>query len=104
MWPWLKGEKERVHPKEKVHAWELFGRRGLRKGDWKAEWMEAPYGSSEWELYDLSNDLSQQKDLAKTHPEKMQELIQAWEVYEKNNNVTLPDRPTAYAKESIWRE
>jgi len=104
MWPWLTGKTERVHPKDKVHAWELFGRRGLRKGKWKAEWMEAPYGNSEWELYDLSNDISQQHNIAATQPEKMQELIQAWETYEKENNVTLPDRPTAYAKETIWRE
>lgn len=103
MWPWLTGEKERVHPIDKVHAWELYGRRGLRKGDWKAEWMEAPYGNNEWELYNLSKDISQQKNLAKSHSEKMQELIQAWDSYEKNNNVTLPDRPTAYAKETIWR-
>ncbi len=104
MWPWLNGETERVHPKDKVHAWELFGRRGLRKGNWKAEWMEAPYGNSEWELYDLSNDISQQHNLAATKPEVMQALIKDWEIYEKENNVTLPDRPTAYAKESIWRE
>jgi len=104
MLPWLEGKKETVHPSDKVHAWELYGRCGLRKGDWKAEWMEAPYGNSEWELYNLSKDISQQKNLATTHPEKMQELIQDWEVYEKNNNVTLPDRPTAYAKETIWRE
>jgi len=39
--------------------------------------MEAPYGNSEWELYDLSNDLSQQKDLAKTHPEKMQHNLES---------------------------
>ena len=104
MLPWLNGKIESVHPKDKVHAWELYGRRGLRKGQWKAEWMEAPYGTSEWELYDLSNDISQQKNLASTHPEKLAELIKDWEVYEKSNNVTLPDRPTAYAKETIWRE
>ena len=66
--------------------------------------MEPPYGSNEWELYDLSKDISQQNNLAVTYPDVMQELILAWEIYEKNNNVTLPDRPTAYATESVWRE
>ena len=104
MLPWLRGESAAVHPKDKVHAWELYGRRGLRKEKWKAEWMEKPYGSETWELYDLSNDISQQHNLATTQPEVMQTLIKAWETYEKENNVTLPDRPTAYAKETIWRE
>ena len=104
MLSWLTGESERVHPKDKVHAWELYGRRGLRKGKWKAEWMEKPYGNEQWELYDLSNDISQQHNLAVTQSEKLAELIKAWEIYEKENNVTLPDRPTAYAKETIWRE
>lgn len=104
MLPWLTGESETVHPKEKAHAWELYGRRGLRKGKWKLEWMEKPYGNETWELYDLSKDISQQHNLAATQPEKLAELIEAWEIYEKENNVTLPDRPTAYAKETIWRE
>ncbi len=104
MLSWLEGKSKTVHPSDKVHAWELYGRRGLRKGQWKAEWMEKPYGRETWELYDLSNDISQQHNIAATQPEKMQELIQDWEKYQKENNVTLPDRPTAYAKETIWRE
>lgn len=102
--PWLEGETARVHPADKAHAWELFGRRGIRKGKWKAEWMEAPYGNNEWELYDLSNDISQQNNIAATQPKVLAELVEDWDNYVKNNNVTLPDRPTAYAKETIWRE
>ncbi len=102
--PWLTGKTASVHPPKKVHAWELYGRRGLRKGNWKMEWMEKPYGTAEWELYDLSNDITQQNNLAASHPEVVKELISEWATYEKNNNVTLPNRPTAYAKETIWRE
>ncbi len=102
--PWLEGKTANVHPVDKAHAWELFGRRGIRKGKWKAEWMEAPYGNNEWELYDLSNDISQQNNIAATNPKVLAELVEDWDNYVKNNNVTLPDRPTAYAKETIWRK
>ena len=102
--PWLEGQAKEVHPPNTVYAWELYGRRGLRKGKWKMEWMEAPYGNNEWELYDLSNDITQQHNLANSQPKVLQELMKDWESYEKNNNVTLPDRPTAYASESVWRE
>jgi len=101
---WLTGEKSIIHEKDKPHVWELYGRRGVRKGDWKAEWMEKPYGSNEWELYNLTQDISQQNNLAQENPEKLKELVEAWESYAKTNNVTLPDRPTAYAKEEVWRE
>jgi len=104
MLPWLEGKKESVHPKGKAHVWELYGRRGVRKDNWKAEWLEKPYGTSEWELYDLSNDITQQNNIAANHPHVLEELIKDWEVYAKENNVTLPDRPTAYSKESVWRE
>lgn len=104
MLPWMTGKAATVHPADQAQAWELYGRRGVRKGKWKAEWMEAPYGTSEWELYDLSADLSQQHNLADAEPEVLAELIADWATYEKTTNVTLPDRPTAYAKETIWRE
>jgi len=104
MLPWLTGQSERVHPNNKIHAWELYGRRGVRQGKWKAEWMEQPYASGAWELYDLSKDISQQYNIAAAQPEKLAELIKAWEIYEQEYNVTLPDRPTAYSKETIWRE
>ncbi len=102
--PYLEGKTASVHPIDKVHAWELFGRRGVRKGKWKAEWIEKPYGKETWELYDLSTDISQQHDISATQPEILTELINDWEGYVKNNNVTIPNRPTAYAKETIWRE
>jgi len=41
---WLSGKEEEVHAKEEAHAWELFGRVGVRAGDWKAEKIEVPYG------------------------------------------------------------
>ena len=104
MLPWLEGETATVHSADKAHAWELYGRRGVRKANWKTEWMESPYGNNEWELYDLDKDIAQQNNVASQYPDKLKELIKDWEVYEKNNNVTLPDRPTAYAKETIWRE
>ena len=104
MLPWLEGKTAAVHPVDKAHAWELYGRRGLRKGNWKAEWMEKPYGRETWELYDLSKDIGQQSNLATSHPKILAELINDWDNYVKTNNVTVPDRPTAYAKETVWRE
>jgi hypothetical protein len=34
---------------------------------------------SQWELYDLSKDLSEETDLVKEHPERLAELVALWE-------------------------
>jgi len=62
-------------------AWELFGNRAVRKGRWKAVLQAPPKGSGEWELYDLSTDPGELKDLAKVEKSKMQELVRHYETY-----------------------
>ncbi len=103
MLPWLQGKSISVHDKNEAHCWELFGRIGVRLGDWKAEKIEAPYGNGEWELYNLKEDISEQQNKASHHPDKLKELVERWKIYEKENNVILPNVPTAYAKETYWR-
>ena len=51
---WIKvlaGEAESPRSKEDYIAWELFGNRALRQGDWKLRWEIKPIGKSEWELF-----------------------------------------------------
>ena len=93
-----------MHEASAAHCWELFGRIGVRQGRWKANRMEIPYGTGEWELYNLEQDISESINLADSYPEIMIQMIEHWHNYEKQNNVTLPDRPTAYAKELYWKE
>lgn len=101
---YITDKSKSIHAEDDVHAWELYGRRAVRKGQWKAEWMEEPYGTNSWELYNLKDDISQQQNLAKSNPVKLDELVQGWKEYERANGVILPDRPTAYANESYWDE
>lgn len=69
--PYLLGEKQSA-PHEELF-WRLGSRAALRQGDWKALRQ-----SGEWELYDLSSDSSESRDLASQRPEKLKELIDAW--------------------------
>ncbi|HEX5271057.1 MAG TPA: sulfatase-like hydrolase/transferase, partial [Gemmataceae bacterium] len=55
--------------------WLHEGNRALRAGNWK---IVAAGKDSPWELYDLSNDRSEGKDLAKEKPEKVRELAAIW--------------------------
>lgn len=73
-------------------AWELFGNRAVRQGDWKIRWQIKPMGLSEWELFDLSKDIAERINLAKQHPQKLKVMIALWDDYVRRNNVILPDR------------
>jgi arylsulfatase A-like enzyme len=55
--------------------WLHEGNRALRVGDWK---IVAAGKDSPWELYDLSSDRSESKNLAKDKPEKLHELAASW--------------------------
>ncbi len=82
-----------VHNKEEVFGWELFRRRGVRKGDWKLLWLDAPFGTETWQLYHLPTDPGETHDLAEDEPGKLAEMIAAWNQYATNNNVILSDGP-----------
>ncbi len=73
-------------------AWELFGNRAVRQGDWKLRWQWKPFGKGDWELFNLAADPSERIDLASKHPEKVAALQTLWEDYVKTNNVILPSR------------
>ena len=92
---WMKvlaDQAESPRSKEDYIAWELFGNRALRQGDWKLRWEIKPIGKSEWELFNLATDPSERKDLASENPEKLRDMLMLWENYVAVNNVILPSR------------
>ena len=62
---------------------ELFWRQGnkaaLRQGDWKILRNPGRGQSGDWELYDLSTDISEQTDLAAKQPQKLSALRARWD-------------------------
>lgn len=61
--------------------WRQGGKAGLRHGDWKLVRMggRKTVGNANWELYDLSNDLSEENNLANKNPARLNELVAIWE-------------------------
>ena len=59
-------------------AWELFGNRAVRRGDWKLVW-----GASEkkWELYNLKTDRSESSNQAEGNPQKVADMAKNWETW-----------------------
>ena len=55
--------------------WMHEGNRALRVGDWK---IVAAGKASPWELYDMTSDRSETRDMAKDRPDKVRELAAMW--------------------------
>ncbi|KAF0175209.1 MAG: arylsulfatase [Limisphaerales bacterium] len=62
---------------ERSLAWEHEGNRAVRVGDWK---LVASFRGP-WELYDLSRDRAELKNLAAQQPAKVKELTAAWQAW-----------------------
>ncbi|MGB6107689.1 MAG: sulfatase-like hydrolase/transferase, partial [Mycobacterium sp.] len=89
MLPYLSGQTDAVHDADTGTGWELFGRRAIRQGDWKALYLPAPYGPGAWQLYDLLRDPGEVHDLADSRPEKLADLLELWDRYVEDNGVIL---------------
>lgn len=59
----------------RAHYWRVGSQAALRLGDWK---IYRPRGGA-WELYHLSEDIGEAKNLAADQPEKVKELVTRWQ-------------------------
>ena len=85
--PYVTGQTDR-DPHEALY-WRFGPQLALRQGDWKL--VKAPGGGVEGdprdgrantrdaELYNLHDDIGETRNLAAKHPEKVRELVAAWE-------------------------
>jgi arylsulfatase A-like enzyme len=90
--PMLAGKVDSVRTDKDYLAWEIFGNRAVRQGDWKLRWQWKPYGTGEWELFDLKADPVERSDLAAKQPDKLKAMVALWDDYARTNRVVLPSR------------
>ena len=90
--PMLAGAADSPRTDQDYMAWEIFGNRALRQGDWKLRWQWRPWGKGDWELFNLAADPAERKDVAADNPEKAKALLARWDEYVKANNVIIPNR------------
>ena len=88
----LASETDSVRTDEDYLAWEIFGNRAVRQGNWKLRWQWKPYGKGDWELFDVASDPGERKDLASERHEKVAVMLELWQNYVTANNVVLPSR------------
>lgn len=105
MLPMLRGEADFTHAADHVFGWELFGKTGIRQGDWKI--IQEPRSdfwsphdpvseSYSWQLFNLAEDPTELTDLAGKEPGRLREMITLWEQFARDNNVIIPDHVMGY--------
>jgi arylsulfatase len=90
--PVLAGKTESPRSQQDYLAWEIFGNRALRQGDWKLRWQFKSMGKSDWELFNVASDPAERNDLSEQYPDKVKELLTLWDDYVRRNNVIIPNR------------
>jgi arylsulfatase len=97
----LAGQAESPRMEQDYLAWEIFGNRAVRQGDWKLRWQYKPFGKGDWELFNLKADPAERNNLAAEHPDKVQALLTLWDSYALTNNVILPSRSVFETLEDV---
>jgi arylsulfatase len=83
-------------------GFELFGNRAIRQGDWKISWHFRPFGTWDWQLFNLDADPGEQYDLSEKFPKKRAELMALWDEYVEMNGVIIGNRsPYEQARKSF---
>lgn len=90
-------------PAPRTFFWEQYGYKAVRTGDLKAVFnarnMYDNTGRGEWELYDLSNDRTETKDLAATRPGDLKKLVAEWDAWADRCKVNAtPASPKKHPK------
>lgn len=64
---------------ERPLFWRVGNRAALRLGDWKiVQQSDRPKDTAPWQLFNLTSDIGETKNLANQNPEKLKELTTHW--------------------------
>ncbi len=88
----LSGRTQSPRTSDDWLGWELFNNRAIRQGDWKISWLYRPFGTYDWQLFNLAEDPGEQYDLSDKFPEKKKELVALWDEYVQMNGVIIGER------------
>lgn len=62
--------------------WECIGNRAYYRDGWEVvttHESRTSFKKDHWQLFDAENDINQLKDVSREHPDKVRELVAAWE-------------------------
>ena len=93
--PVLAASAGAVRTPDEAVGYELFFRRALRKGDWKAVYLaagtnrytRAGVSTGRWQLFNIAADPGETHDLGQAEPARLADLVAAYDAYAKTRGV-----------------
>ena len=85
--PVLTKQTDQVYGERDAVAFEVSGTAALYRGNWKIANVPAPYGNGEWQLFDLSVDPGETRDLAKEKPDLFHDMRAEYQQYSRSAGV-----------------
>ena len=87
----LNDSKSAICGSDEFVGGEMGGGKWMRHGSFKAVMVPEPSGTGNWQLFDVTEDPGEAKDLAKAMPDKLSTLQAAWDRYAKDVGVILSE-------------
>lgn len=97
----LENRSHAVRPRGSAFAGEQSNQRFVRKDGWKIDYIEPPYGTGDWQLFNLAQDRGETTDVSARYPDKRAELIGDWDNYVERFGVALPPEDSATATPAV---
>tara|TARA_B110000914_G_C15186716_1_gene319912 strand:- start:138 stop:599 length:462 start_codon:yes stop_codon:yes gene_type:complete len=88
--PYLKSESSIIHKDDYVFAFEHSGNSFLKKGEWKIINTIQPFNVSNFELYNIKNDISEITNKKNMNREIYDDLIVEWNNFSKSRRLIFP--------------
>jgi arylsulfatase len=82
----LSGARQNTPGREGV-GYELFEMKAYIRDDWKLLRLPEPFGTGDWQLYNLAEDPGEIHDLSDDFPDVKAAMIEAWKGYAETNQV-----------------
>lgn len=85
--PVLTGKTTSAYAKDEVRVIEVSGNTALYKGDFKITRSVLPLGDGRWRLFDLGRDPGETTDLSGAQPQRLTEMVAAYDAYARRVGV-----------------
>ena len=89
---YIQGKSQTIHDANYVYGLEHYGGCLLIKGKWKITNTSDPFDETAFELYKIDEDLGEAKDLSKSQPKKLKEMMNEWKMFKKKVGVIALDK------------
>ena len=87
----LRGEEATVHGDDYVTTLYHGDRAYIRHGNWKRVNLERPFDESKFELFDLSSDPGETRNLALVEPERLADMIELRRITRRQLGIVLAE-------------